>query len=414
MPAFDAELYLRLLGERELLGGGDHYHPHHGSPLQQAADALVAVDRIDADAAASITDDYARAGALRGVHGLRRFGRWGIPGSVAAPATPALGPRRTVPVQQRIETFSGELSLEYVSLSPHGVSLGARVRWAPGAMQALHRQGHTGMDELTLADDRGTTTEAHFNGGGGDDEWRGHYQGEEPLAVDTAWIEVEGTRIDLPEVENRVEVWIEDLPPRPPAWRHLWHAVAAADHFGGRDIQPALNALRAAGAIDADDPQLEQLQAVAGQHPRAPAGMRGHRGGGTGLPEPWVSVGRFAGTGRQGTIVVGAATPVFDGVSVAVNALEADSESFEASVEIAPGVLGRPSSSERIAWWAADDRGNHHHGTMGSWSGGGDHDEGTVEFSGGIDPRARWIDVMPTTPTKRAVIRVPLGDGEAT
>lgn len=48
MAAFNAEIYLRLLGER-LLDDPDQQHQHPLSPLEGPAAALVAASTIDAD-----------------------------------------------------------------------------------------------------------------------------------------------------------------------------------------------------------------------------------------------------------------------------------------------------------------------------------------------------------------------------
>ena len=45
--------------------------------------------------------------------------------------------------------------------------------------------GH--LQQISLADDRGTVVGAHFSGGGSDEEWRGQLHAASPLATDTAW-----------------------------------------------------------------------------------------------------------------------------------------------------------------------------------------------------------------------------------
>ena len=56
------------------------------------------------------------------------------------------------------------------------------------------------LHQITLADDRGTKVATSFSGGGSDEEWRGHLHSHGPLAKDTAWIELDGERIDLEDV----------------------------------------------------------------------------------------------------------------------------------------------------------------------------------------------------------------------
>src|SRR5271168_2926934 len=60
---FDAELYLRLLGEDTLLGAHDRSGEPFRSPLSEAAGALVAVGAVSAAKAEAVIDDYALARA---------------------------------------------------------------------------------------------------------------------------------------------------------------------------------------------------------------------------------------------------------------------------------------------------------------------------------------------------------------
>ena len=77
MPS-DAELYLRLLGERMLLEPRDHRRGPWDSEIVEAARALTAVGVIDAEPAQAIVDDYGLAIALRsgepGMHMTRALG----------------------------------------------------------------------------------------------------------------------------------------------------------------------------------------------------------------------------------------------------------------------------------------------------------------------------------------------------
>ena len=96
MAECDAELYLRLAGERVLLGPG----PEGGAPpesrLSTAAHALVAVGAIPAGTAQAIVDDYYLALSYRaGEHHHQRRSR--------RPAAATLGPLRAVPCQRVIE-----------------------------------------------------------------------------------------------------------------------------------------------------------------------------------------------------------------------------------------------------------------------------------------------------------------------
>ena len=52
-----------------------------------------------------------------------------------------------------------------------------------------------------------------------------------------------------------------------------------------------------------------------------------------------------------------------------------------------------------LGWWAGDDRGNAYFGNIGSWSAGGGHAAGEVQFWPPLDPRAVRLDLMPTGST---------------
>jgi hypothetical protein len=271
-----------------------------------------------------------------------------------------------------------------------------------------------GPPDVTIGDDRGRSESASFSGGGSDHEWRGHLATEEPLAADTAWIDVDGERIELADEVRVAEIRLEAIDDGDPALAHLWRRLAIPNHFHQPpdSLESAIQALVAAGALAADAPALADVRAVLealqdrGMWRRPPSGRR--------LPEPWRSLFRRV-TPREdgpvGTMVVGAVTPPFDGLAVAVEALESSRESFEVAVEVAPGGgmsahFDQSIDSTAIAWWATDDRGNAYLGHIGSWSGGGDSSEGTIDFTTALDPKATRLDLMPTARTTRAVISV--------
>ena len=55
-----------------------------------------------------------------------------------------------------------------------------------------------------------------------------------------------------------------------------------------------------------------------------------------------------------------------------------------------------------------DDQGNYSLAEQWSWSPGASRAQGSLGFWPGLDPRAAWVDLMPTATTARAVLRVPL------
>ena len=152
-------------------------------------------------------------------------------------------------------------------------------------------------------------------GGGSDEEWQGHLTAHHPLAPDTAWIEIDGQRIELTGKALQCEVSIETLPEANVAHRHLWRRLAVPNHFHeSPEIEASIDALIAVGALEPDDPVLSELRAVreampdyAGRHAGGPRGVRC-------LPEPWRSLlSRGRQDGPEGTLALSAVTPGADG-----------------------------------------------------------------------------------------------------
>jgi hypothetical protein len=416
MSGFDAELYLRLMGERTVLAGPDPQRGDGTSPLTMAAQALVAVGCVDDATAVAVLEDYVLAGALRGdfmsLHSLSDDDdEETVPESVVEPLTPG----RVVACDETIELAAGTLRVSHVTLGRDVTTLAVDLRLAT---PRSHRRGHpmrSGLPSVTLADDRGTRTSAQLSGGGSESHWEGHFHAEPGLHVDTAFIEVDGHRIELEGEIEPIEPWIEELPEQDPALRHLWQCVTPEGHMHEQSaVEPAIDALVAAGVLTGDEPELADVRAVAGALPHGV--MFGVQAANTNaLPEPWRSVVRGSrGRGPDGTVAVRAATPVFDGFAVAVSAVLSGEEGWSAEVEVAPGLemfspfAGPRPRSRPLTWWAADDRGHHYLGGIGGWSGGETGARGTIQFSSALDPKATYVDLLPTATTRRAVIRVPL------
>ncbi len=257
---------------------------------------------------------------------------------------------------------------------------------------------------------------AGLSGGGGDSAWDGEFGASPGLAEETAWIEVLGERVELPAAPSPpAETWVEPLGGQDPALAYLWARVAALTQFHATpNVESSIEALVAAGSLAPGDPALAEVRDVAAQ-----LSGRGSRARGAGrpgpLPEPWRSLlaRRGQAGGPEGLVVAGVTAPEFDGITVAVLAVRSAEEGFSADVETVPGlqhwpVFRRAVDEPILAWWAADDRGHHYLGRPGSWHSGPDHGGGQIEFWPALDPAARVLDIMPTTMTARAVIRVPL------
>jgi hypothetical protein len=438
---FDAELYLRLAAERTLLDAPDGDGRAEDSPLDVAGHALVAVRAITAAAAQAIVDDYYLALAYRrGEHPHRHLRALRSAPAGGSPR-PSLATLRAMPCWRLIEQPWGQLFLRYLVLRSGSTSLHVEMRAAaapPGPASLPARSGFTSAvsrtrvtragpvpgagvsgpgfpQQLSLTDDRGTTVSASLSGGGNDSEWDGEFEASPGLAEETAWIEVLGERVELPAAPSSpAEAWIEPLGGQDPALAYLWARVAAMTEFHpAADIESSIEALVAAGSLAPSDPAVAEVRDVAAQLSRGGrARGAGHPGP---LPEPWRSLlgGRGRAGGPEGLVVAGVTTPEFDGITVAVLAVRSAAEGFSADVETVPGLrhwrMFRKAVDEPIlAWWAADDRGHHYLGRQGSWHSGADHGGGQIEFWPALDPAAKVLDIMPTTMTVRAVIRIPL------
>ena len=174
-----------------------------------------------------------------------------------------------------------------------------------------------------------------------------------------------------------------------------------------------MGVLVAAGALAGDDPTVRDARVVLAAlqpNPMAPG-----RGGSVTLPQPWRSLLASPGhrRGPNGSLVVNAQTPVFDGVSVAVLELGSTEEAFTVDVETTGNVgTSRPFAwsldETDLVWWATDDRANSYLGQVGQWSGGDGEGRGEVGFWPALDPAAQRLDIMPTTLDSQAVLPIPL------
>jgi len=419
---FDAELYLRLLGEESLLAGADVHRGPMGTPLHGAAHALVAVGAMKPRVAEAVIEDYAVAEALRAGQVMHPR-----PRTVAPRTKPvSFAPTRALACQALVETANGTIEVHAAVLTPKRSAL--RITWRPPSSpgrspgRMFHGPGH--MPSATVIDDRGTCTGTDFSGGGSDTEWQGQLTTDAPLAMDTKWIEIDGVRVDLTAEPWPSEVGVEDLPAEPAAHCFLWRNLAEPHHHFARggSLEPAIAALVAAGALELDDPVIEHVRAVAEalpHHPRMPMGG-GAPGGAPGtLLEPWRSLVARAGRsdGPELSLAVTAVTPAFDGHRAVITGLRSGADGFTVDAEVSPGTFGYgPFAAElgatSLVWWAADDRGGHYLAQSGAWSSGPDSGQGELLFYPALDPRAKVLRIMPTATTKRAVITIPLPGAE--
>lgn len=417
----DAELYLRMAVERALL---DHEQGgRHGSSVWSAAGALLAVEAIDDELADQILADYDLASFLRNKGGGAFMHRR----AAAAQAKTSSGrteaarqprrPPRALNCNLDLEAPWGRVKVPYVVLSETFTQIAVQTSDPSGHV----RGGFGALAQVQLSDDRGTASTAQFHGTGTQGGYTGVLMTDKPLHRDTQWIAAGPMRIDLPEGDGvTVAVKIEDLPAMDPALRHLWATVVDRRPMPvNGDLEAAIAALAAVGAVDPESDQLGEIRGVAEAvrgpwvprpHPRPQAPHIGK-----GLPEPWsslVATRRRTAPGGEGTTAVGAVTPPIDGkIVVIVAGLQCYTDSFGIQVNTYPGLhigFGVPRDDGPLAWWAEDDGGGIYLGSPNSWGGNPDTAGGTITFTPGIDTKCRRIRILPTGTKQRAVIDVPL------
>jgi len=194
MAPFDPELYLRLLGERGLLGSFEARNRGFDGELFEAARALIAVGAIELPDATEIVEGYELASGLRNGRGPRQHFHRSAPPS--SPANPE--PRRTVLCNVTIERPTEEIRVRSVTLSPNETRMRVLIRTPLGRRRRSSQRGPMAARfNYQVTDDRGGKSTTHFGGGGNDHEWRGQLTTSQPLAMDTAWIELDGARIEL-------------------------------------------------------------------------------------------------------------------------------------------------------------------------------------------------------------------------
>jgi hypothetical protein len=234
------------------------------------------------------------------------------------------------------------------------------------------------------------------------------------IASEATWLEVDGTRVDLHGHTARWEVGIQGLVDRSPLERLLWRHLAVAVPRSGvtGDLEPMIQALVAAGALEEGSLLLQDLRSVTARMPRRPLHQRRiTRASTPGLVEPWGSLLDRLGSddGPEWTLVLGAVAPSCDGVQFAANSITSDQAGFEVEFDVAPN-LGGVSALDQlpVAWGARDDRENHYLGIPTGGGVRGDSAQGTMCFWPALDPRAKRLDLLMCVESHQAVVSVSL------
>ena len=217
MVAFDAEIYLRLLGER-LLDDPDHQHNGRLSPLRGAAAALVVAGTIGANQAWRVIDDYRTATNIR--TGEPRFLHFGPPSGRRAGAS--LTPRETMVIDQEIQVGQSRLLLRDLAVTADGGILRYRQhRHAEGPGQAVRFYAQGGgvswrgtPPEIVDSDGNRPVVRVGDHGSDSQDHWDAELELRGAIAPQPAWLQIDGTRVGLSRRAARSEVRVEALEDR--------------------------------------------------------------------------------------------------------------------------------------------------------------------------------------------------------
>ena len=417
----DPETYLRLAFERTLVShrpGNPMLEGFEGAVISRA---LSAAGTLDQETAQRVLDEYELARALRQPqHGRMLMHRRSV--------AQAQGPRQRFSTEWvaicdrdfehgheqwtllRVLFGDDAARLDLSGVGQPGKRGNPRrhsvVRSLPGGM-APHPHPQT----LALADDQGTTATAHAGQSSwSDGSWEATYTSDVPLSPDTQWIEVDGSRLDLPERQSAPEVHIEDIDPMDPLRTVLYREILSTDRRqGGADtVEIASRALVATGALVEDDPLLVELRRIADAVTSATPVP--------GLPEPWASLlARYSqGDGPSGTLGIGAVIDDLEGFSIRLDTLVSEPGSFSITLAFSPGTPllrhfpGMDVEPSPITWWAEDDRTNTYVAFSDRGGGGGNLAEGQVTSLAPLDPKATELRLLPTGTRSRAVVTVPL------
>jgi hypothetical protein len=396
-----AETYLRRRVEDDILDRRPDQddHPRAADPAREAARALVVTGQLEA----AVAD---RVLGLRRQARLLRSGATEWFDQQDDQSADGLPPRR-------VALCSGEVTVEESTIRPRWVSLRASdaVIAVTMSMSARHRRRPFWADpiqSLTVTDDRGTSTPTHFSGGGDGHEWHGTLHTERPLAIDTAWLDIEGTRFPLTDATAPVTTTIErfeDTPPAARAARYLTH-LAAHQRFTHQatSLGAAADALIACGALPPDAPVIAETvgaanAAVPGLHPAAQFGTSRPRARRPVRPPAPV-----------------AAQLQLDDVAIAIDAVEPTADGFRAAVETTGPVEFDTDEDEdiptgfaaRLVFSATDDVGTSYSAHMDDYGGGRGNWQGTLVFDPALPPAATRLELIITSDTAQARITVPL------
>ena len=416
----EAETYLRLACERTLLAedsGRGIRDAFEGAVIRRV---LSAAGALPAEVGLHVLQEYRLAMAFRGGHLDHMFMH-----GQSTEQTPRqrLSAQRIVVGQHDFERGKDRWTLERLLFADDGCHLklsGTDLDGARGGRRHHMVMGRLGPQRsnqpnpqaITLSDDRGTTVIAHLGSSGwGGGTWQASYASGHTLSADTRWIELDGTRLDLPERRPTPVIALEPIEQLEPLRAALYAEILSTDrrHGGADTVEIAFQALVATGVCDDDDAMLAELRRIADAVNTLSSTP--------GLPEPWASlVERFeTNDGPTGIVPIGAAVDDLDGFSIRVDVLISEPTSFSLAIAISPGTPlmrhfpgGIDIEASPITWWAEDDRGNVYVAFADRGGGSNVVAEGQVTSLASLDPKATELRIFPTGSGVRGVLRVPL------
>jgi hypothetical protein len=422
MVAFDAETYLRMLGER-LLQDRDPQRGHRRSPLELPAAALVIARAIDRDLARRVIDDHNLA--LRVRAGERGFPHFGPP--TGRRKRGRLASRQTMVIDHEITFADGRIRLRDLAITSSGRAT-LRFHWRSDAPSTRGGRGRMfgsggsfpwGATAPVIADDQGNQpTVSSGSGSGSATEWDGELTLAGTLSPTTTWLEIAGTRVTLDRSITPSVTRIEPIEGRDPIERFLWRqlAVPHMPMVEPVEVETAIDALRGAGALAGRERLIDELGVVAARLPGRHGRPRSSGAAAVGrVPEPWRSLLARVGRddGPSWTRVLGAVTAPFDDLQVAFRSVTSDSAGFDTEFEVAPNVLHIPRLGELpIAWSARDDRGNRYLGAPNGWGGSNESASGTMRYWPSLDPRAKLLELIVSAQQQRAIVEIPLNTAQ--
>lgn len=411
----EPETYLRLAWERIVLSGESGRGSIDTSAVTAASRALVALGALGSDRAAAINEEYQDALRLRG-------------GGVGHFFLPQLPPEQRTELSVRrialcaVDFVAGTtpMTLTQVIFTDDAVALdlsgtedaGPRptVVWRTHVMGPGRQFGTPPHSQvLTVRDDAGTVASASISGSSSSGRgWEAHFKTDVPLAASTSWLEIDGARVDLPPSGPTPQVQIEPIANDRSLCSTLRREIINdLQMHGPNSLEVAITALVDTGALDAEDPLIEETRQIS-------AAISGRQLI-SGIPEPWSSLLRRSAKndGPIGRLPIGVAV-VVDDTSIRFDSLCSEQHAFTLALAVSPGrALLQHGPRPRfdlspIEWWAEDDRGNIY--LLASGNGGGSERlaEGVVQSLTPLDPSASELRLLPTGQHERAIITISL------